>query len=138
MDAVTAPLVLETTYAAPPARVWDAWTRDEQVAQWYCPNPDLETRARLDVRPGGSHVVDMGVFALRGVYSEVEPGEFLAHTWSFDGGHETSVEVRFGAVPGGTSVIVTHDDFEDEGERAGIEQGWLTTLDRLRAYLGSP
>jgi uncharacterized protein YndB with AHSA1/START domain len=138
VDDVVAPLVIERTYAAPVRRVWGAWTRPDQVARWYCPNPDLETRARLDVRPGGTHAVDMGSFALRGVYARVVEGERLAHSWAFDGGHETTVEITFGATDAGTLVVVTHSGFEDAGEREGIEHGWRATLDRLRAYLGSP
>ena len=130
------PVVLERTYTAPLGRVWDAWTRDDEVARWYCPNPALDTRARLDVRRGGTHEVDMGpAFALRGVYSDVVDGERLAHTWAFDGGHETHVEVRFATAPGGTAIVVTHDGFEDDDERDGIEQGWQVTLGRLADLL---
>lgn len=131
------PLVIERSYAASPGRVWGAWTRAEEVAQWYCPNPSLVTTARLDVRPGGSHEVDMGEgYALRGVYSEVVDGAGLAHSWAFDGGHQTHVDVRFAADgSGGTRVTLTHDGFEDDEEREGIEQGWQTTLTRLGELL---
>jgi len=131
------PLVIERSYAAAPGRVWEAWTRDEQVAQWYCPNPGLATTARLEVRPGGRHEVDMGEgFALRGVYSDVVMETALAHTWAFNGGHETHVDIRFaGDGQGGTRVRLTHDGFEDDEEREGIAHGWRITLDRLHDML---
>ena len=134
------PLVVEKSYAAPPSRVWEAWTRADELAQWYCPNPALTTTARLDVQPGGRHEVDMGAgFALRGIYSAVVEGASLAHTWGFNGGHETHVDVRFAADgEGGTRVTLTHDGFEDDDERAGIEQGWSLTLARLQDVVERP
>ena len=135
------PLVIERSYAAAPGRVWNAWTRAEQVERWYCPNPALATTARLDVRPGGGHEVDMGQgFVLRGVYVDVADGASLAHTWAFNGGHETAVAVRFDPDGDeGTRVTLTHSGFEDDEERDGIEQGWTTTLGRLGDLLdGQP
>lgn len=134
---MVAPLVIRRRYAAPPADVWRAWTVPGEVARWYCPNPALETRALIDLQPGGVHQVHMGdAFTLRGRYSEVRPQELLAHTWAFDDGHETRLVVELApGLDGGTDLVLTHEDFEDAEERDGIEQGWTLTLDRLDRLL---
>lgn len=129
------PLVIERTYAAPPDRVWDAWTRSDEVERWYCPNPTASTSASLDVRPGGEHRVDMGPYHLSGRYSAVEPGRRLAHTWSFDGGDESAVEVRFEPAGTGTLVTLTHEGFADDEAGVAIRQGWELSLLRLAALL---
>ncbi|EWT01435.1 activator of HSP90 ATPase [Intrasporangium oryzae NRRL B-24470] len=128
-------LVIERTYAASPDRVWDAWTRSDEVERWYCPNPTAPTSASLDVRPGGEHRVDMGPYRLTGRYSAVEPGRRLAHTWSFDGGDETAVDVRFEPAGTGTLVTLTHEGFAADDDRVGIRQGWELSLLRLAALL---
>jgi uncharacterized protein YndB with AHSA1/START domain len=132
---MTDDLILERTYAAGLARLWDAWTQGRDLEQWYCPNPVAPTTAHLDVRPGGGHVVDMGPFRLAGRYGEVVPQARLTHTWSFDGGRETHLAVDFHEVTGGTQVTLTHSGFADGEEREGIEQGWTITLARLRSLL---
>lgn len=131
------PLVIERTYAAPPDRVWDAWTRSDEVERWYCPNPSVPTTASLDVRPGGEHRVEMGPYHLRGRYTVVEPGRRLAHTWSFDGGPETTVEVHLDPEGSGTRLQLTHDGFADDEDREGIRQGWELSLPRLEMLLAT-
>jgi uncharacterized protein YndB with AHSA1/START domain len=46
-------LVLERTVAAPPAKVWAAWTRPEHVLKWFTPAPWVTTHCEIDLRPGG-------------------------------------------------------------------------------------
>ena len=128
-------LVIERTYAASPGRVWDAWTRSDEVERWFCPNPTAPTSASLDVRSGGELQVDMGAYRLAGRYSTVEPGRRLAHTWAFDGGDETAVDVRFEPVEDGTLVTLTHEGFADDEDGVGIRQGWELSLLRLAALL---
>lgn len=41
-------------YDAPVARVWEAWTELEQVAQWWGPRGFTITTVSKDLRPGGS------------------------------------------------------------------------------------
>ncbi|HEY4375310.1 MAG TPA: SRPBCC family protein [Burkholderiales bacterium] len=46
-------LVLERTVAAPPAKVWKAWTKPEHVVKWFTPAPWVTTHCEIDLRPGG-------------------------------------------------------------------------------------
>ena len=64
--------------------VYAAWTRVELLAQWYCPNPELELKVDADVRVGGAYVVEMGPYVVRGSYLEVDPPHVLAFTWKWD------------------------------------------------------
>ena len=40
-------------FAAPRDRVWDAWTRPEQLARWFGPKGVTTTVLSFDLRPGG-------------------------------------------------------------------------------------
>ncbi len=33
--------------------MWEAWTKPEQLKQWYCPKPYPVSKCEIDLRPGG-------------------------------------------------------------------------------------
>ena len=45
--------VLERTIDAPRMRVFEAWTKPEQMAQWFAAKPFTLEIASMDFRPGG-------------------------------------------------------------------------------------
>lgn len=68
--------------AAPPARVFEAWTTPEQLAEWWDPTGQRLVTCEMDVRPGGAfRFVNAGhspPFA--GEYLTVEPPGRLVFT----------------------------------------------------------
>lgn len=82
-------VTVEATVKAPIEKVWDAWTRPEQVIRWNNASDDWHTpRAESDLRPGGGFVYRMEAkdgsvgFDFAGVYDEVRPYEFISFTMS--------------------------------------------------------
>lgn len=79
---------LRRTWAAPPARVFAAWTDPKLKAQWFAgPNDWQETFREMDIRPGGEERAE-GRFAGSGLttkfrarYHLVEPGARLVFTY---------------------------------------------------------
>lgn len=65
-------LTMERTLGAPPDRVYRAWTDEAEVTRWIAPDPSMPTTAELDVRVGGTYVIHMADFVVRGVYRELE------------------------------------------------------------------
>ncbi|WP_350281508.1 SRPBCC domain-containing protein [Kribbella sp. HUAS MG21] len=118
-------------------RVYDAWTRAEVLAQWYCPNPQLELKVDADVRAGGAYVVEMGPHVVRGTYLEVEPPYRLVFSWQWDGsdGEPTRVQVELSEVAGGTRMLLSHTGFSNAEDAANHRQGWEPELDRLAGLL---
>ncbi len=52
---------LDRTYAAPPKRVWAAWTRAELLQRWACPDPVwLVSTCEVDARAGGGYRLRFG------------------------------------------------------------------------------
>ncbi len=103
--------------AAPPARVFAAFTRE--IHLWWQPSPLFSfTRAgpgRLAIEPrlGGRFTetqADGSVFEI-GRVTAWEPGARLALTWrqaSFAAGQSTAVDIRFEPVGTDTRVTVDH------------------------------
>ena len=80
--------VIERTFNAPLARVWQAWTDPELLATWYGPNVDTIIH-QFDLTPGGLWLNEMrkGDFSdlSRSTFVEITPQEKLVwHQCSAD------------------------------------------------------
>ena len=132
-------------------RVFDAWTRPENVRRWFSPGGNKTVGdAAMDLRVGGSYRLQMqgeneqcdnGNEAKRntlvtGTYRKVVPHELLVFTWnlSWDDSGETLVPVAFRDVEGGTEVRLTHERFATESLRDQHETGWTSVLASLDRY----
>ena len=138
---------LELTRAidAPRARVYEAWTRPEQMAQWFAPKPFQLVIHTMDFRPGGRFSMAMrgpdgSNFPFTGVYRETVTPAKLSWNGEFSSGpadqmstvvtleeqdHKTKVHVRQ------TFHVMTP---EIEHATKGAEQGWTMTLDQLETF----
>lgn len=47
-------IVVSRKLAAPPERVWAAWTDPDQITEWWGPRGFTTTIHEMDVRPGGT------------------------------------------------------------------------------------
>jgi uncharacterized protein YndB with AHSA1/START domain len=129
-------ITLSRRIAAPPARVFAAWTDVDQLAAWWWPQL-AGTTYDVDARPGGHYRIAspaLGV-TVTGVYTEVDPPQRLVFTWVWEdaGGAEPvedTVVVTFEPDDGGTHVTVAHTSSAHDAD-GGAEQGWNDVLDRL-------
>lgn len=133
-------------------RVFNAWTRPEQMRCWMGPVgwqvPELEADARV----GGSYrVVYRGTpapteqdphpqertGACRGTYLEVIPNDVIRYSWVADWapGEDTVVTIRLSDVEGGTLVELTHEKFKKAELAKMHEMGWTASLGKLAQFL---
>lgn len=129
---------VERHLAAPPARVWAAWTDPAVLRRWFCPNPDLPLDVEADVVVGGTYRVAMGTHVAEGVYTELVPDRVVAFTWSWTTGDGAVSQVRVELTPAGegTDLVLVHGDLADAEDATGHREGWELELDRLAALLG--
>ncbi|MBI3319802.1 MAG: SRPBCC domain-containing protein, partial [Candidatus Omnitrophica bacterium] len=104
-------LVLERVIAAPRARVWEAWTTPQQLAQRFAPKPFTLIIHTMDFRPGGRFSMAMrgpdgNDFPFRGMYREIIPPAKLAWTGEFASGPAGQI-----------STVVT---FEEQGHQTTV------------------
>ncbi|WUJ72137.1 SRPBCC domain-containing protein [Kribbella soli] len=130
---------IERVLPATIGRVYDAWTRVELLAQWYCPNPKFDLKVQADVRVGGEYVVEMGPHVVRGSYLEVEPPHRLVFSWKWDGTEDepTRVEVELAEVADGTRMVLSHAGFATAEDAANHRLGWEPEVGRLVDLLES-
>jgi uncharacterized protein YndB with AHSA1/START domain len=142
-------LILEQTFAAPRARVFDAWSNPEVLRRWWGAGADWTAPAvEVDLRTGGRYRLSMEdpgggrVYTVGGEYIEVAPHERLVYTWSWEtpgsptGDLTTVVTVEFvETAPDRTTVILAHTGFGDVEQRDRHDEGWRACLANLHARI---
>jgi uncharacterized protein YndB with AHSA1/START domain len=118
-------------FAAPRARVWDAWTRPEALAAWFGPKGTCGTVLAFDLRPGGEwrgrmDMPDGGAMYSKFVFREIEPMSRLVWVHGFADSEGNRIRAPFAErFP---LEMLTTVLFSDEGEGTRIELSW-TPLD---------
>lgn len=124
--------------AAPPDDVWNAFTRAEEIVNWFA--------LRSESKPGVGGYIGLG-WDLK----DQEPGrcritdwrenEYLRMTWRDDPGgeHELPVELWLEGKDGGTLLKLVHSGFLSEAswddEYDAHRRGWEYELRSLKYYL---
>lgn len=150
-------VVLTRTLRHPPARVFAAWTRADQIERWLTPGPGFAIEAHVDCRVGGElqfifRDPDGTKNRVTGRYLVVRPPERLVFTWQWQTsepqlggapravpadavGVETLVSVELAPRSDGTLLTVTHERFKTETETQRHGAGWAGALDQLPGFL---
>jgi uncharacterized protein YndB with AHSA1/START domain len=135
-------LRLERTIAAPPEKVFEAWTRPDVMSRWFAPSAEYEAVVTaLEPRPGGRYRVEMrhrggNVHVVGGAFREVRPPERLVFSWAWEGrpeDGETQVTVTISKAGSGTKLVLLHEKLVSPASRDLHEQGWNGCLGRLPA-----
>ena len=87
-EKTTAPPSIEVrrTIRAPRKRVFEAWTKKDEIVRWHAPGPLTVSLAEIDLRPGGAFRIHMRDpegknFCVSGVYHEVDPPRKVVYSW---------------------------------------------------------
>ena len=146
-------VVIERSFDAPIALVWQMWTDPAHFAAWYGPNGATVPVAKMDVRVGGNRLVAMEMQTpngpmrmwFTGEYREVVENERLVYTESMSdengnvlspmdmgmpSGHPTTTEVRveLRAIGVRTTMVMTHVGIPAGSPGAA---GWAMAVDKL-------
>ena len=126
--------MIEGYFAAPPEKVFEAWTYPDMVVQWFCQALYSLKVATIDLRPGGAWQFLLaddgrGSMAFEGAYLEVRPPERLVFSWSHmvdraNGGRDATsksrVEVDFTRNAEGTDVRLVHSAIQSTEARRSV------------------
>jgi uncharacterized protein YndB with AHSA1/START domain len=132
---------------APVSVVWQALTDPEQVKEWY--SPDKASTVTAEWRVGGPILFegtwDRRKYLNRGTILAFDPEKTLRYDiWSklsrLPDTLENYTVVEFALTPtaNGTSLTLTHTNFQSEAIYGHANFYWVTALDRLRKFLERP
>ena len=152
-------VVIERTFNAPVAFIWQLWTEAEQFQKWYGPQGATIPVATMDVRVGGKRLICMEMrrpdrtmkMWFTGEYKEIVPNVRLVYTDSMADEHgnvvspaamgmpadhpvTTEVTVQLEDLGGRTKMVLTHAGVPADSGGAG---GWEQAFAKLAAYIES-
>lgn len=132
-------IVVEALIDADLKRVWDAWTRGEEIVNWNFASPDwCCPQASSDLRVGGKFTSRMEAkdgsfgFDFEGIFTRVDAPHALHYTMP-DG---RQVEVEFKQAIDGVHVIERFDP-EQENPIEMQQAGWQAILNNFKQYVES-
>jgi len=146
----TGKLVVRRTIAAPRERVFEAFSRQEQMDRWMC--RDVASHVikylKFDFRVGGGFMLDIrtpggDIYIHHSTYIEIKRPEKIAFTWNLEhtdkAGHkamlhpeDTIVTVELLECGKSTEVVLTHDlGATSAKERGDYQRGWTGCLEKL-------
>ena len=137
-------LKMERVFAAPRARVFEAWTDPAQIKKWFGPHGFMIEIAEVDLKPGGRFRLGMrapdgNLYVVGGAYDIIDPPAKLTHSWAWEEGEmegfETQVTVEFFEAGKETRVVITHQGFADAESCERHREGWTSQNDCLAEYL---
>ena len=141
-------LQIRRAFAAPPERLFKAWTTPEELKRWHAPGPLTCVLADIDLRVGGRFRIHMREpdgkeHRVAGTYRVLQPPTKLVYTWQWETKSmnndllETVVTLEFLPKGTGTELVLTHEGFANEETRASHEHGWTGIMEKLATAFGS-
>lgn len=133
-------LTIRRVIAAPPERIFDAWTQPALLQQWWGPAGVRCIAAAVDLRSGGSYRIgnqlpDGAVLWISGEFEIVESPHRLVYSWRVGDEPVSRVTVSFVAIAdGSTEVVIHHERIHSSAVRDHHERGWLGCLDGLARW----
>jgi uncharacterized protein YndB with AHSA1/START domain len=135
-------LIVRRTIRATAERLFDVWTRPDDLQRWWGPQGVTCIAAAVDLRVGGRYRIGNQfpsgeVVWITGEFEAIERPHRLAYTWRLESqpGPPERVTVMFVAAGATTEVVITHERIANAVTRARHEQGWCGCLEGLARYL---
>ena len=139
------PIIVESYYAASPAKIFKAWTDPDLVIKWFGHEPNALKSVSIDLRPGGEWCFrfpedEDGSVGFEGEYLDIQVGEKLVYSWAHvrehtNGDREATpfsqVEVTFTPKGSGTDVRLVHTGINSKDGRLGVGGGWESAFTNM-------
>ncbi|HVG11478.1 MAG TPA: SRPBCC family protein [Flavisolibacter sp.] len=138
---------LEKDFKVPVERLFEAWTREEDLKQWWHPMGNNLRHCTNELQEGGKVAYDFetadgdDAFVINGNYKAVKAKEELIYTWNWvlptDAVQDSSfvLSIRFLPSSGGSKLSVKQENFQSEESVQPHREGWEKSLADLERHL---
>ncbi|TMQ07357.1 MAG: SRPBCC domain-containing protein [Deltaproteobacteria bacterium] len=136
-------LTVRRVIAAPPARLFAAWTQPALLRVWWGPRDVRCIAAEVDLRIGGAYrlgnqLPDGRVVWITGAFESIDPPHRLVYSWQIGDEPQSRVTVQFAPLGERTEVTVLHERIATPAMRDDHARGWDGCLDGLLAWAMTP
>ena len=138
-------ITIKRIFNAPLESVWDAWSKADQIKQWWGPNgmPVIVTSQDFVINGKWEYRMTMPNgkdFISEGVYAEIEDYKRIYTSANFKPMTEgIEMDIRFESKNGATEFIFScihpTEEYCKQQEEMGAYKGWGAAFDRLEAFL---
>ena len=146
-------VVITRTFPAEIHRLWDAFTKKEDMLKWFSPVGMTTPHVDVDLQVGGKYAIAMEYFdtkevvTVRGMFRTVDKPKKLVYTWKWDGSdmEETEVTVMFHElaknetmvtlIHSGFSLHPTENDKKNNWTHETHKAGWTTAFEKLEKII---
>jgi uncharacterized protein YndB with AHSA1/START domain len=132
-------VVIERTFNAPVARVWNAFTNVEEMRRWYFDLKEFKPQVGFEFKFTFEH--EGMTYRHVCKVTEAIPQKKIAYTWRYDG-HEGDSLVTFELFADGdkTRLKLTHEGLETFPKtpafaRTNFEAGWTSITSQLQQFV---
>jgi glutathione S-transferase len=137
-------LEIRRTFNAPRQRVYDAWTKAEEMKKWVGPGAMDAVVAEADVRVGGKYRIHLRnpngtEHRAFGVYRVVDPPRKVVYTWTWETMPDvvdTVVTVEFHDRGNSTEVVLRHDGLKPD-QKKPHEDGWIGCFNKFEKVVSA-
>jgi uncharacterized protein YndB with AHSA1/START domain len=135
-----ATLTVRRVIAAPPARLFEAWTQPALLRAWWGPRDVRCIAAEVDLRVGGAYrlgnqLPDGRVVWITGAFESIERPNKLVYSWQIGDEPVSRVTVQFALFDRDrTEVTVSHERIASAAVRDDHARGWDGCLEGLAAW----
>jgi uncharacterized protein YndB with AHSA1/START domain len=146
-SAVDLNVEVSKEFNVPVERLYQAWTSEQDLKQWWHPMENRLKHLTNDLRPGGEVVYTFEsnqgheVLTIKGNYKEVEAGKKLVYTWNWQlptpAVHNSDflLTVLFEPAGNGSRLHVKQEHIAHEEALQPHRDGWEKALTNLERYL---
>jgi len=137
-DDVT--LTVRRVIAAPPAKLFEAWTQPALLRVWWGPRDVRCIAAEVDLRVGGAYrlgnqLSDGRVVWITGAFESIDRPHRLVYSWQIGDEPVSRVTVQFSPFDRDrTEVTVLHERIVTPAVRDDHARGWDGCLEGLAAW----
>jgi uncharacterized protein YndB with AHSA1/START domain len=137
IDRDTFTISFERKLPAPRAEVFDAWTKPEQIAEWWDPTGARLVTCEIDLRPGGAFrfVNDGHGPPFAGTYAVIErPARLVFEAMGSVG--TVTLETEGNGTRMSVTIRCASKEHLEHFVKMGVADGTERTLDNLVRYVG--
>ncbi len=138
-------LNLTKEFPVPVEALYQAWTSEEQLKQWWKPMKLQLQEVKNELQEGGDITFRFNGAAedlvITGKYKELQPNQKLVYTWNWQlpgaavQESEYVLTINFTGTDQGSKIEVQQENFANEEAVKPHQQGWTQALEDLAAFL---